>query len=155
MKPFLALHSGVKVLAITSILMAHLVKNFAAMEKSTALSSSSKQQHGPYLSERVGRFHDWAKSSILTLLQTVSQIPKNNQTSRGITVYSKDTKAPSKKGHLILLCKRNSREIQLLSTEKLLSSTTMTCESKTTYFVKDQDIGDLMRNTRVILNFIY
>ena len=76
LKPFLVLHSGVKVLAIISILMAHLVKNFAAMEKLSIFSSSSKQQLGPSLSERVSRFHDWAKTSILTHTQAVSQTPK-------------------------------------------------------------------------------
>ena len=76
LKPFLALHSGVKVLAMTSMLMALLVRNLAAMENFSILSSSSKQPPGPSLSEIVSRFHDWAKSSILTLAQNCFPNPQ-------------------------------------------------------------------------------
>ena len=76
LKPSLALQSRVKVLAIISMLMARLVRNFAAMENVSMLSPSSKQQPGPSLSERLSRFHDWARSSILTLTQNCFPNPR-------------------------------------------------------------------------------
>ena len=65
MKPFRDRNSGVKVLAIASVFRARLVKNFALRTKSWVLRLFSKQQPGPFLSERVRRVQLFVNSSIV------------------------------------------------------------------------------------------
>ena len=72
---FLVLHNGVKVFAITSTLRALLVRNFAAMEKTITLSSCVRLHPGPSRSERVRRFQEFAKSSIVTNTPNCFPIP--------------------------------------------------------------------------------
>ena len=84
LKPFLALQRGIKVQAITSTLIAHFVKNFAAMECSVVLCSVVRLQPEPSLLEKVSHFQDWARSSIVLFTSNCFPNPlKENPTNLG------------------------------------------------------------------------
>ena len=66
LKPFWALHRGLKVLPTASILSARLVKNSAAMINPCRRQSCLKQMSSPSFSERERQLHFLDKSSMLT-----------------------------------------------------------------------------------------
>lgn len=63
LKPLRDRQSGVKVLAMASMLSARFVRNFVAMINSCSSQSSSRQHPGPSLSDRVRRFQFVFRSS--------------------------------------------------------------------------------------------
>ena len=78
---FFERHRGVKVFAIASMFRVLFVRNLVAMINSGELSSSSREQPGPSLSDNVKRFQLVVKSSMMVgeknnqKTYTVSQQP--------------------------------------------------------------------------------
>ena len=81
LKPVFALHSGVKVLAMASMLRGHLVRNLVAMANSDKLALFFRRSPYPSFSERESEFQCFVMSSIGVVTEfeailCVSQTPE-------------------------------------------------------------------------------